>query len=564
MMARVIAPGAWLAALLGFSLFATAESLPGTFSNPVISGFAPDPSIIRVDDDFYLVNSTFEVFPGIPIYHSRDLVNWQLIGYALHDPEQVDLDTIASGGGVHASTIRYHDGVFYIITTNVKNGQPINFIVTATDPRGPWSRAHVLEGAPGIDPSLLFDDGRVWYVGNRAPPDPDFVGQGEIWLQEVDIEQMKLVGERHFLWRGCCGGLWAEGPHIYKKDGYYYLLIAEGGTSFNHSVAVAISRDITGPYQSSPRNPVLTHRHLSNDFPISGVGHADLVELKDGRWYAVALGWRLVDGRYGILGRETFLLPVTWETEPEPWKDPRYTWPVFSPEAGRVELQFPAPFPETVQAPPAGFVDTFDGSELDLEWNFRRTRKEPFHSLSEKPGFLQLALQPGSIGERAQYTFAGVRQRHFRFQASTVMDFTPGSPSEEAGMTLMQNDRGVMLLTLSGAGDQHQLTLYRWHNGENAILGEQAVEPGRIHLRIKGDYLRFGFDYSTNGQSWTPLASDVDGTFLSPSELEGFNYTGLYLGLYASSNGVESDNAAAFDEFRYAPRRGDRDQWFYR
>ena len=560
----MILRGLLLLTLATVTAASNAESLPGTFSNPVIPGFAPDPSIVRVDDDFYLVNSTFEVFPGIPIYHSRDLVNWELISYALRDPDQVDLDTIASGGGVHASTIRHHDGVFYIITTNVRNGQPINFIVTAEDPRGPWSRAHVLEGAPGIDPSLLFDDGRVWYTGNRAPPDPDFEGQGEIWLQEVDIEQMKLIGERHFLWRGCCGGLWAEGPHIYKKDGYYYLLIAEGGTSFNHSVAVAISRDITGPYQSNPRNPVLTHRHLSNDFPISGVGHADLVELKDGRWYAVALGWRLVDGRYGILGRETFLLPVTWETEPEAWKDPQHTWPVFSPETGRVELHFPTPFPETVQQPFTEFVDRFEQPELGLEWNFRRTRKERFHSLTERPGFLQLALQPGAIGERAQYSFAGIRQRHFRFQTSTVMDFTPGSGSEEAGLTLMQNDRGVMLMTLSGTEDQRRLTLYRWHNGERAQLAQAAVEPGRIHLRIKGDYLRFGFDYSTNGQTWTPLASGVDGTFLSPSELEGFNYTGLYVGLYASSNGADSDNAAVFDEFRYAPRRGDRDHWFYR
>lgn len=283
----------------------------GVFSNPIIPGFAPDPSIVRVDDDFYLVNSTFEYFPGIPIYHSRDLVNWELISYALNDPGKIELERIKSSDGIHASTIRYHDGTFYIITTNNVNGKLVNFIVTATDPRGPWSAPNVLEGAPGIDPSLFFDDdGRVWYVGNHIPPDPEFPGQAEIWLQEVDIEAMALIGERYYLWRGCCGGVWAEGPHIYKKGGYYYLLISEGGTAYEHALSVAISREIAGPYQNNPRNPVLSHRQLSYDHPITGVGHADLVELADGRWYAVALGWRLVDGKHGILGRELSLIHI--------------------------------------------------------------------------------------------------------------------------------------------------------------------------------------------------------------------------------------------------------------
>ncbi len=303
-----------------------------TFTNPIIPGFAPDPSIVRVDDDFYLINSTFEYFPGIPIYHSRDLVNWELIGHAIHEPEQADLARIKSSDGIHASTIRHNDGLFYVITTNNVGGNMVNFIVTATDPKGPWSDPYVLEGAPGIDPSLLFDDdGRAWYVGNHMPPDPEFPGQAEIWLQELDLESMQLAGERHYLWRGCCQGVWAEGPHIYKKDGYYYLLISEGGTAFEHAMSVAISKDITGPYANNPRNPVLTHRQLSYDYPISGVGHADLVELQDGRWYAVALGWRLVDGEHGILGRETFLLPVIWETEPYAWKEEKLTFPVFSP-----------------------------------------------------------------------------------------------------------------------------------------------------------------------------------------------------------------------------------------
>lgn len=268
-----------------------------SFSNPIIQGFAPDPSIVRVDDDFYLVNSTFEYFPGIPIYHSRDLVSWELLSYALTDPTQVDLGQIKSSDGTHASTIRHHDGRFYIITTNNVDGNMLNFIVTATDPRGPWSVPQIIEGAPGIDPSLFFDDdGRAWYVGNHIPPDPEFPGQAETWLQEVDIEDMALIGERHYLWRGCCGGVWAEGPHIYKKDGYYYLMISVGGTAYEHAVSIAISRDIAGPYRNNPRNPVLSHRQLSYDYPITGVGHADLVELADGHWYAVALSPAEIEG----------------------------------------------------------------------------------------------------------------------------------------------------------------------------------------------------------------------------------------------------------------------------
>ena len=406
-----------------------------TFSNPIIPGFAPDPSIVRVGDDFWLINSTFEYFPGIPIYHSRDLVDWELVNYALTRPSQADLSAVKSSDGIHASTIRYHDGTYYIITTNNIDGRMVNFFVTADDPRGEWSEARVLEGAPGIDPSLFFDDdGRAWYVGNWIPPDPEFPGQAEIWLQEVDVEAAQLVGERHYLWRGCCGGVWAEGPHIYKRDGYYYLMISEGGTSFDHAMAVAIAKDITGPYESNARNPVLTHRHLSYDYPVSGVGHADLVELQDGRWYAVALGWRLVDGEHGILGRETFLVPVAWETEPYAWKEEPLTWPVFSPLTGRVELTFPTPFGDPAQQREYAFRDDFDAAELNLAWNFRRSPAREFAKFDA--GALVLDLQPGAVGERSQYSFIGIRQRDFEFEAETHMTLAASAEAGEAGMAL--------------------------------------------------------------------------------------------------------------------------------
>jgi len=538
----------------GYPGAAADEPNRATFSNPVIPGFAPDPSVCRSGDDFYLVNSTFEYFPGIPVYHSRDLVNWTLIGHAIHDSSQADLSGVKSSDGIHASTIRCHGGQYYVITTNNIDGRLVNFIVTADDPAGPWSEPHVIEGAPGIDPSLFFDDdGRTWYVGNHVPPDPEFEGQAEIWLQELDLERMALTGERHFLWRGCCGGVWAEGPHIYKRDGYYYLLISEGGTSYDHALSVAISKQITGPYLNNPRNPVLSHRHLSYEHPITGVGHADLVELQDGRWYAVALGWRLVDGIHGILGRETFLVPVVWESERRPWKEEQWSTPVFSPLTGKVELRYPMPVEGAVQLEPAGFQDEFESRELALEWNFRRTPARPFHSLSSNPGSLRLRLLPSAIADRARYSFTGIRQRHFQFEASTRMDFSPRSDLEEAGLIVIQNDRAAFLATLRGGPGERRLQLQQTLQGELKTIVGQDFEGRGLYLRVEGDYLTYRFSWSHDGENWQRLGGDVDGSALSPAVLGGFNYTGVHLGLYASSNGQATENHADFDFFHYQP-----------
>lgn len=547
----------FVVSMLLAGLLAAAEE----FSNPIIPGYAPDPSVVRVGDDYYLTNSTFEYFPGLPIYHSRDLVNWRLIGHALHRESQIDLDTADSSGGVHAPTIRYHDGTFYVIVTNIVDNKPVNLIVTATDPAGPWSDPHILEDAPGIDPSLLFDDdGRVWYTGNWRPPDPEFEGQAEIWLQELDLDAMQLVGDKHYLWRGCCQGAHAEGPHLYKKDGYYYLLISEGGTGFEHAISVAISRSPTGPYQNNPRNPVLTHRHLSYDYPISGVGHADLVETQDGRWFAVALGWRLIDGAHGILGRETFLAPVIWEREPYAWKKERFTFPVVAPRTGRIELRNPMPLPDTRQQLDTTIDDEFDASELAANWNLRRTHDEPFHSLTDNPGHLRLHASNGFISPRSRYSFVGTRQRDFEYVAETSMRFQPTTSDDEAGLVLMQNDRSAILMTMRGG----QLSLRRHLSGEETILAAAAVESRQVELRVRGDYLSLDFEYREPDTDWKALASAVDGTSLSPAVIEGFNYTGVYLGLYVTANGGPLGAYADFDYFRYTSASGSRDAWFAR
>ena len=249
----------WLTACAFALESAYSEEPPGdnleikSFANPIIPGFAADPSIVRVGDDFYLVTSSFEYFPGLPIYHSTDLVNWELIGHALADSDVLNLSALDSSGGVHAATIRHHDGVFYVVSTNIDDEKPESFVVTAQDPRGPWSDAVIVEDAVGIDPSLFFDDdGRAWYTANWTSPNPEFPGQAEIWVQEFDLDTFQLIGERRFLWSGCCRGVWAEGPHIYKRAGKYYLMLSEGGTSYEHAVSIAVSDKVTGPYEGNP------------------------------------------------------------------------------------------------------------------------------------------------------------------------------------------------------------------------------------------------------------------------------------------------------------------------
>ena len=295
-----------------------------TFKNPILAGGYPDPSICRVGDEFIMANSSFEYFPALPIHKSKDLVNWELVGHGLNRLEQVsgqiNLTDVQSNGGIYAPTIRYNNGKYHIVTTNVyydelkQRSTATNFIITSSKPEGPWSNPIVIKGAPGIDPDIFFDvDGRVWYTGMHQPSYPTFSDEKEIWIQELNPNSFQLIGQRFFVWRGACGGVWAEGPHIYKKDGKYYLIIAEGGTSFNHSIMVAVSDTITGPYVSNERNPIFSSRHLSYDNWVNSTGHGDMVELEDGRWYIVMLGVRGDVKRKSNMGRETFIAPVSWE-----------------------------------------------------------------------------------------------------------------------------------------------------------------------------------------------------------------------------------------------------------
>jgi xylan 1,4-beta-xylosidase len=506
-----------------------AASGPNSFTNPIIPGGYPDPSICRVDDSFYIVNSSFEYFPGLPIHKSKDLVNWELIGYGLHRAEQcsdeVNLVDVQSDGGIHAPTIRYKNGTFFIITTNVylnedsKTTDFVNFIITAKNPEGPWSDPHVLKGAPGIDPDIFFDDdGKVWYVGTHTPDNPNYEGEGEIWLQEIDIDHWKLTGERYYLWRGACGGVWVEGPHMYKKDGRYYLMVAEGGTSFNHAVMIAVSDAITGPFISNERNPILTTRHLSYDHWVHSTGHADLIDLKDGRWYMVALGIRGDEDRGSNMGRETHLVPVQWEREPFWWKEVKYEWPVVAPLTGRVERTSPVPFKGTSQKRELSFTDNFDGPDLNLQWNFRRVPFNDVYSLKESEGHLRLFLKPEVIRERGRANLMGFRQTESDFSYSVRMSFKPRSPNSEAGISLFQKDNNYFTLTVIKQNNRHVIRLILAEpDKEPQILAQQDLPDykGEITLSVQSQYSTYSFYYSIDGSEFKLLETTNSNHILS-------------------------------------------------
>lgn len=514
-----------------------------TFRNPILPGFYPDPSVCRVDEDYYMVTSTFEYFPGVPIFHSKDLVNWRQLGHVLSRPSQLDLDGLLPSKGIWAPTIRYHEGTFYVITTMVGNDKSQrNFYVTASDPEGEWSEPVWLEDAPGIDPSLFFDeDGKVYYTGNRVPPEGQIHAKNmDIWFQELDLASGKLIGDKYSLWQGALKVAHAqEGPHLYKIGSYYYLLIAEGGTGRTHAVTIARSESVTGPYEGCRSNPILTHRHLGRDAEIVNVGHAELIETQNGEWWMVCLASRPYGGNYRNLGRETFLVPVRWESG----------WPVVAPGIGKIELIMNRPNLPEHRWPSLPACDHFDTLELENHWNFIRTPREEFWSLKERPGYLRLRLKPESITKPENPSFVGRRQQHISFASCTVMEFNPRSEQESAGLVLLQNmDYQFRFIYGIWEGNK-EIRLVRRCGGEETTLASHGLNASKLYLKVEAYQQNYRFFYREQEGPWVTLCENVLGTILSTDMAGGF--TGAYIGMYASSEGKKSDNAADFDWFEY-------------
>jgi len=539
----------------------------GFFINPIISGAHPDPSICRVGNDYYIVNSSFEYFPGLPIHHSKDLVNWELIGYGLHREDQcngeMNLVDVQSDGGIHAPTIRYHKGTFYIITTNVYNsgdGSPglmRNFIITAKNPSGPWSKPHIIEGAPGIDPDIFFDDnGKVYFTGTHSPGDMNSNGIGEIWIQELDIKKWKLVGKRHTVWDGifgCC----TEGPHIYKEHGLYYLLVAEGGTGKNHAVMIAASENILGPYEENQRNPILTTRHLSNNYFVNSTGHADMIELEDGRWYMVSLGKRNdLDGDANM-GRETYLMPMQWEStivkweqvSEDRWEPLRYLFPVVAPLTGKVERFTPLPFTDRPQYINNTVIDDFLNENLDLRWTFIRVPEEKTYSLLENPGFLRLYSKPGKIEDRKRFSLVGFRQKESDFEFEVKMNFLPNKDKVESGVIHYQKEWNYLTNTVIKKRKKYYLEQKLKEKGKEVVTLKKTIlkgYDGNIILKVKSNKDRYDFFYSLNDGSSFDYFTSIEAI-----KVLDRNYTGALLGLFTTSNGVLSQDYADYDWVRY-------------
>jgi alpha-N-arabinofuranosidase len=511
---------------------------PGSYRNPILAGFYPDPSICRVGQDYYLVNSSFAYFPGIPIFHSRDLVHWTQLGHVLDRPSQLKLDGLGVSRGVFAPAISSHDGLFYVINTLVDGGG--NFFVTAKDPAGPWSDPVWLPEIDGIDPSFFFDgDGRAYIVNNGPPPDakPLYEGHRAIWIQQFDLASRKLTGPRTVVVNGGVDiakhPLWIEGPHLFRKDGWYYLICAEGGTEEGHSEVVFRSQSVTGPFSPWTRNPILTQRTLDprRRDPVTCTGHADFVTTPDGAWWAVFLGCRPYEGNSFNTGRETFLLPVTWSDG----------WPVI--------LESGQPVPAIVAAPrlpdsPPPSVqltgnftwrDEFDGPALQPGWNFLRTPHKPWFSLTEHPG--ALALQPGeaSLSDPGNPAFLGHRQQHARFTASTAIRL-PVVAGLTAGLAAFQNEFHHFFLGVRRRGPGLQVLLERSAGGDHGGVPQMVAcmdlpAPDLIYLKIEGDGRAYSFSYAIRPSGWKVLKENEDGSIVSTVVAGGF--VGTYVGPYA-------------------------------
>jgi len=554
-----------LSALLLFVLLSVSTSDVFTqdrlFTNPILAGFYPDPSICRVGNNYYMINSTFSYFPGIPVFHSKDLVNWKLIGHVMDRPEQMDLTGLGVSRGIFAPAIRFNKGIFYVTCTLVDAGG--NFIVTSASPEGPWSNPVWIPKINGIDPSMFFDDnGKAYIIYNSVAPDnkPLYDGHRTIRMYEFDVENLKVVGEEKVLVNGGVDlskkPVWIEGPHIFKVNDYYYLIAAEGGTGDQHSEVVFRSDNVDGPYVPYEKNPILTQRHLDPDRknPITSTGHADLIQTENGDWLAVFLGCRPYsmsgDGFYNT-GRETFLAPVKWIDG----------WPIINPDYEEVQYEYSYPLEsekDLAERPYSGnfeMQDEFDEDQLNINWMFLRTPHEKWYSLEERKGFLSLQLIPETCSEKMNPAFLGHRQQHLNCSATTAIDFKPESENEKAGLLIFQNEEHFYFICKSLENNKEVIQLYKSGaaDEEMELITSRDISNEQnenlLYLEIKAEGNKYSFFYSKNKHELDLLKEDVDAMFLSTRVAGGF--VGCMFAFYATSLGKESNNKAYFDFFNY-------------
>ena len=504
-----------------------------TIVNPLLPGCYPDPSICRVGNDYYLVNSSFAFFPAVPIWHSTDLRSWRRLGYVLNRPSQLRLrEGLRISGGIYAPDIKFnpHDSLFYLITTDVEGRG--TFFVTTDDPkRGSWSDPTYLHDVGGIDPSLFFDaDGKAYVLNNDAPAgNPLYDGHRAIWIREFDWKNGRTVGEQKVVVNGGVDiskkPVWIEGPHLYHINGKYYLMAAEGGTSVNHTEVVFSSDSPFGPFEPCAINPILTQKGLPGDRPnpVTCAGHADLVQTPDGDWKAVFLAVRPYKGGHDVMGRETFMLPVEWKNGQ----------PIILPQGEVIEyadIEVPA-------------TPLWNKKGLAKEAIFVRTPKEEFYNISSN-GELELRARSIMLKDRKQPSVVGRWVTHFEFKATATMSYNPEKPGDAAGILLFHNDENNVgfIKSIDESGKQC-LILEAVSKGEQKHFFSVALADDEtdkeLQLCVQGvrdnetGEVNYVFSYAVSGSNeWKNVGAPVSANLISTQTAGGF--TGTMVGVYAS------------------------------
>lgn len=508
------------------------------YFNPVMAGFYPDPSICRKGDTYYLVNSSFSFFPGVPIFESKDLVNWKQIGNVLDRESQLPLYNQGVSGGIFAPAISYNEKnkTFYMITTNIARG---NFFVKTQDPAKGWSEPIYLKEVGGIDPSFYFDkNGKAYIVNNDAPSStPNYEGERSIWIREFDVKNDCVIGEQKEIVRGGThvvkNPIWIEGPHLFKEGKYYYLMCAEGGTCDFHSEVILRAKDPMGPWEEyTEGNPILTQRTgLDPNRPdiVTSSGHADLVKGPKGDWWAVFLACRPYQDDFYNTGRDTYLLPVTWKDGWPTILDKGLAIPTVNKKAG---LQYEEGLNNTGNFK---YTDNFDNGKLDMRWMYLRNPDFSAYSLGDNG--LTIKASDANIYERKPLSAVFRRQQHNTFTAETEVTFNPSNEKEMAGFALLQNENYNFTFGKTKIGNRYAIVLTRAEK-TNVVIGSKflcekcANKP--VKLRIHGDGRYYDFSFSMDGKTWNVMARGVDAVNLSTHQSGGF--IGACIGLYATKN----------------------------
>ncbi len=514
---------------------------PGEFYSPILQGCYPDPSITRKGEDYYLVNSSFSMFPGVPIFTSKDLVNWKQVGHVLDRPSQLKVEKSGVSHGIYAPDIKYnkHNDTVYMITTQFAGGIG-NMVVKTKDPAKGWSEVQKLN-FEGIDPAIFFDDdGKAYIVHNDAPPQgtEQYNGHRVIKMWDYDLEKDQVVaGSDKIIVNGGVDlsqkPIWIEGPHIYKKNGKYYLMCAEGGTGGNHSEVIFMSDSPKGPYVPAGNNPILTQRYFPKDRKekVDWAGHADLVETPDGQYYGVFLAIRPNEKNRVNKGRETFILPVDWSGK----------YPVF--QNGLVPMKPKLKLPAGVQNqngqngffPNGNFTynDKLTDKNLDYRWIAMRGPRESFITVTKNG----VKVNPFATNIKALAPVSALfhRLQHESFETSVTLDFKPKSEKELAGITCYQSETFNYVFGITKKDKDFYIVLERTEKGQSKLIASEKISLSKtIKLQVVADKDEHSFNYSLDGKNYKNLGGPVSGDILSTDVAGGF--TGSLIGLYSTSS----------------------------